>query len=378
MSIVKIPSFGDLELKRLGFLSNKPIFYKIVHKFSCRTIYNIEVPSLSPADEFRRQTALYGVDIMANENKTALLRPVGENTSVNPDARAVARIKRVDGRVTVSLSACGLIARGNGDYYYFLEGNVPPFFRMFDLSYGEFSVLDENKIGATAIVFVTENKAFIDLYGTFSNNGMTEKEAAEYAETYFFGDEIAAGKESFHGETEDKGSGRESSYDDEMIADENYYEFSDVDIKNLRVKDDNGEKNEDAGIFGETRGSRAEKDDEYSGDENEKREGGFFFEKVGADVNEIFKSNPREEDLEKMVFASRWARVTYTDDKFYVVGVIYDNSLPEYICYGVPGNYGEKPEDFRGFCSFIPSSPFRLKSDGYWVMFQNASNGKRL
>ena len=98
MSIVKIPSFGDLELKRLGFLSNKPIFYKIVHKFSCRTIYNIEVPSLSPADEFRRQTALYGVDIMANVNKTALLRPVGENTSLNPDARAVARIKRVDGR----------------------------------------------------------------------------------------------------------------------------------------------------------------------------------------------------------------------------------------------------------------------------------------
>ena len=207
---------------------------------------------------------------------------------------------------------------------------------------------------------------------------MTEKEAAEYAETYFFGDEIAAGKESFHGETEDEGSGRESSYDDEMIADENYYEFSDVDIKNLRVKDDNGEKNEDAGIFGETRGSRAEKDDEHSGDENEKREGGIFFEKVGADVNEIFKSNPREEDLEKMVFASRWARVTYTDDKFYVVGVIYDNSLPEYICYGVPGNYGEKPENFRGFCSFIPSSPFRLKSDGYCVMFQNASNGKRL
>ena len=378
MSIVKIPSFGDLELKRLGFLSNKPIFYKIVHKFSCRTIYNIEVPSLSPADEFRRQTALYGVDIMANVNKTALLRPVGENTSVNPDARAVARIKRADGRVTVSLSACGLIARGNGDYYYFLEGNVPPFFRMFDLNYGEFSVLDEDKIGATAIVFVTENKAFIDLYGTFSNNGMTEKEAAEYAETYFFGDEIAAGKESFHGETEDKGSGRESSYDDEMIADENYYEFSDVDIKNLRVKDDNGEKNEDAGIFGETRGSRAEKDDEHSSDENEKREGGFFFEKVGADVNEIFKDFPREKALEEMVSESRWARVCYDGEKYYAVGVIYENKTPKYVCYGAPGRYGEKPDRVTGYCSFIPTSPFDLKGDGYFVMYQSATSGKRL
>ncbi len=315
---------------------------------------------------------------MANINKTALLRPVSGNSSINPDARAVARIKRDDGRATVSLSACGLTARTGGDYYYFLEGNVPPFFQMFDTSGGEFSVLDENKIGATAVAFVTKKEAFIDLYGTFSNNGMIEKEVREFAETYFFGGEVEAREESFHGETEDKGSGRESSYDDEMIADENYYEFSDVDIKNLRVKDDNGEKNEDAGIFGEASSGQEEKGDEHRGDEDEKREGGFFFEKVGADVNEIFKSNPREEDLEKMVFSSRWAKVIYSDNKFYVVGVIYNNSLPEYICYGVPGNYGEKPENLSGFCSFIPSSPFALKSEGYWVMFQSAANGKRL
>ena len=78
----------------------------------------------------------------------------------------------------------------------------------------------------------------IDLYGTFSAEGLSEEEVAGYAQTYFFGNEGASGKKSFHGEKEDERAGRreENDYDDEMIAEKNYSAFGDVDIQNLRVK----------------------------------------------------------------------------------------------------------------------------------------------
>ena len=79
-----------------------------------------------------------------------------------------------------------------------------------------------------------------------------------------------------------------------------------------------------------------------------------------------------------MVAESRWVRVSYDGEKHYVVGIIYDGKIPEYICYGAPGRYGEKPREFKGYCSFIPSSPFDLKRDGYWVTYQSAASGKRI
>lgn len=313
--------------------------------------------------------------------KVALLRPVFENSEaggeVNENSRAVARIKTADGRKVVNLSVCGLYSRTGGDYYFFLEGNVPPFFQMFDLSGGEFSVLNENDVGATAVVFVTENKAIIDLYGTFSSNGMTAKEVLLYAETYFFSDALANGSTGFHGEKKDEGTrGKTEDYDDEMIAEENYYEYDDVDKENLKVNDACGEETENDGADEELFGKEEEKTDGAFISENEAR--GFFFEKIRKDVNEIFKDFPREKTLEDMVGESRWARVCYDGEKYYAVGVIYENKTPKYVCYGAPGRYGEKPDSVTGYCSFIPTSPFDLKGEGYFVMYQSASSGKRL
>ncbi len=311
--------------------------------------------------------------------KVALLRPVSEGSGgeINENSRAVARIKTADGRKVVNLSVCGLNTKAGGDYYFFLEGNVTPFFQMFDLSGGEFSVLNENDIGATAVVFVTENKAIIDLYGTFSSNGMTAKEVHGYAETYFFSDAFANGSTGFYGEKEDEGTrGKTEAYDDEMIAEENYYEYDDVDKINLKVNDACGEETENDGADEEFFGKEKEETNGAFNSENETC--GFFFEKIRKDINDIFKAFPREKALEEMVGESRWARVCYDGEKYYAVGVIYENKSPKYVCYGAPGEYGEKPDSVTGYCSFIPTSPFELKGEGYFVMYQSATSGKRL
>ena len=92
-------------------------------------------------------------------NDVALLRPVlSDNGEINENARAVARLKKTDGRDVVSVSICGLPKRSGGDYYFFLEGNIPPFFQIFDTSGGEFSVYDRNAAGATAIGRMARNR----------------------------------------------------------------------------------------------------------------------------------------------------------------------------------------------------------------------------
>ena len=202
----------------------------------------------------------------------------------------------------------------------------------------------------------------------------------DYAQTYFFGNESANGKASFHGEKEDEraGRGEENDYDDEIIADKNYYEFGDVDIRNLRVKDDNGDENENVGTDACASGEQKEKTRDDRGIEDEKEKSGVFFEKIRVNLKELFDDYPAEKNLEEMVADSKWVKIDYDAGKFYVVGVIYENEKPAYMCYGAPGKRAEKPDEMKGYCSFIPSSPFDLKNDGYWVMFQSAASGVRL
>ena len=86
---------------------------------------------------------------------------------------------------------------------------------------------------------------------------------------------------------------------------------------------------------------------------------------------------PEEPALSKIIPESRWAKINYSSDKFYVVGVINENEKEKYICYGVPAKYSAKPpKELKGFCSFVPLSYFDMKGDGYWMMFQSAITGE--
>ena len=96
------------------------------------------------------------------------------------------------------------------------------------------------------------------------------------------------------------------------------------------------------------------------------------------EVEGLFRVYPREEALEKTVENSKWVRITYDGDRFYVFGVIYGGQTPEYICYGVPTDQSEiPPESMRGLASFIPLSP-NERHRGYFVMYQDAATGASL
>lgn len=175
------------------------------------------------------------------------------------------------------------------------------------------------------------------------------------------------------------------TYDDETVATENYYLAEDADAENLKIKEENYERELHTDDFGADAESAAEKfreEKEEKIPENEERFAFFendenYYLKVKAELDGIFETNPPEPALEKTLPESKWARINYGTDKYYVVGLVYEKNTPKYICYGVRAAYSEyPPKELAGYCSFIPLSVFEMRGNGFWMMFQDAKTGE--
>ncbi len=164
---------------------------------------------------------------------------------------------------------------------------------------------------------------------------------------------------------------KNDGYNDEALAQENYYEYEQTDkdrgaIRENTEKEKDGEsvrKNEKDNVVREkepTAGGLA---------------GGDFFGRMKDEIEKVLSSYPSERALEETVEDSRWVRINYGGDKFYVFGVIYGGGKPRYICYGVPSTDSRRPpESLSNLASYIPSSPENADG-GYWVMYQDAATG---
>lgn len=160
-------------------------------------------------------------------------------------------------------------------------------------------------------------------------------------------------------------------YNDEAVATENYFDLSEeIKQKLINVQELSSEylKNEES-----TEDSDFIKDETVA----EMGEETPYYLTVKDELDGIFAKFPAETTLEKAFDGSRFAKVYYSDDKFYVVGLIKEDGKEKYICYGVPSEYRETPpKELAGYCSFVPLSIFDLKGDGYFMMFQDAITGK--
>ena len=177
-------------------------------------------------------------------------------------------------------------------------------------------------------------------------------------------------------------------YDDEAVATENYYDFDkEIELKlnavkewtreNVRIEDD-----EPSFRSKEEETTRVEnfdriEDEKSSFERPENEENQPFYLTVKGELDNIFNKFPPEESLQKTFLDSRWARINYSPDNYYVVGLIKEDGKEKYICYGVPAVFSQSPpEELKGFCTFIPLSIFDLSGEGYWVMFQDAISGQ--
>ena len=106
-------------------------------------------------------------------------------------------------------------------------------------------------------------------------------------------------------------------------------------------------------------------------DHADKQEDRGFFGRMEGDIKKIFAEYPREERLERAMEGSRWAKIGYGGGKYYVFGVIYSDGEAKYLCYGVPSADGKScPRSLVGRASYMP-----VEGGGFWIMYQDAFSG---
>lgn len=184
-------------------------------------------------------------------------------------------------------------------------------------------------------------------------------------------------------------------YEDEAIAEVNYYEYEKAYTDGGALRADKTEEKDghkiyvDEAAFGavaqgqgglEKNGEKPEKATYIGGKrektvENPLAGGGLFYERMKDEIDGILSKYPAEKTLEEMIDESKWVRITYGEGGFYVFGVLFTGGAPKYICYGVPTAQSKTPpESMEGLASFLPASP-DSEEKGYWVMYQDAETG---
>ncbi len=176
-------------------------------------------------------------------------------------------------------------------------------------------------------------------------------------------------------------------YDDEAVATENFYALSEQindrlqlfkETEDARLRNENAMSNERC----QEKAQESEHTTDCVQDETnasfcKENNGRVYYDTVRAELDGVFEKFPPDEKLNAFFAESKWARVRYAENKYYVVGLVKENGVEKYICYGVPAKYSpEPPKELLGYASFIPLSVFDLQGDGYWMMFQDAVNGK--
>lgn len=311
---------------------------------------------------------------MATKKSVALINETGAGFAV-PGAKVRGVAVRSDngGRSVIKISLIDLAPATNGYTVAISDGNSTKLCELPDLSGAEI-LSDSTGNLAVLIFYVTEDERFLPVaYGAFSPEAKPEKEVLIDAKRAYYAGDDAGGQE--------KKSVDDETYDDEVVAAENYYAYeSESGMKRGGENENATDADENVGV--QSGGFKKKEADEYDlsafVDEENGGEKGTYYERIKPQIERLFGEFNEEKSLSEVVPDSRWVKIKYDGDDYYVVGVIYDKNRPLYICYGVEGRYGEKPEKIGDYCSFIPSSIFNLKGDGYWVMYQSAITGKCL
>lgn len=166
-----------------------------------------------------------------------------------------------------------------------------------------------------------------------------------------------------------------SSYDDEEIAQTNYYPSNVKCITDDLEQEISVEK--ELKLMKSLRNFRLEK--EITTSEKVRYANGreaSYYEKAQGKIDLLFKKFERFEILEKLLPQSKWVKIPYDNGgRFYAVGVV--GTKPEYVAYAVRDVYKSfAPPAFKDVGVWIPEDVRVRNGSGYWVVFQSCKEGK--
>lgn len=166
-------------------------------------------------------------------------------------------------------------------------------------------------------------------------------------------------------------------YDDEQITEVNYYDQcyqnstkeQNHQYVQAEAECEKSKENADAG-------NQTCQDETVSGIFQSYEQG--YYSKIGASLTSLFCRGTKITELERVIPKSKWVKIDYTANQYYIVGIIEENGQADYICYGVPGLYGSPPEKLKEFSCFVPKNLFNVSDGGYYMMFQSAKSGEKI
>jgi len=99
-----------------------------------------------------------------------------------------------------------------------------------------------------------------------------------------------------------------------------------------------------------------------------------YYQSVKKELDQIFTRHPAEAELNRELRGTRWVKVPYAGDRYYVIGLI--GEPPEYIAYGVPGRYSLNPPKELAGVQWLPVYDSEPEGNGYWIMYQDSRTGE--
>ncbi|HEY8389854.1 MAG TPA: hypothetical protein VIL26_02705 [Clostridia bacterium] len=145
---------------------------------------------------------------------------------------------------------------------------------------------------------------------------------------------------------------------------------------NIKLKDTNNSNNIKKEAAAEDMNEQNEKEQEQEQEQEQTKEGKYF-ESVKDRLDKIFEQSPPEERLNKLMPDTYWVKVELAKDQYYVIGLIGEG--PDYIGYGVPGEYSvNPPKELQGYCKWLALDQNKPYGEGYWMMYQDADNGESI
>ena len=168
------------------------------------------------------------------------------------------------------------------------------------------------------------------------------------------------------------------AYNDERVAEENYYEETENERQQLEQTLENAyttrtskepSAQEGANVKENVDAPRVLHPFAVNSD-------GYYLS-VKGEIDELFRNYPRDYTLSAAFHASEWVRIRGEEAApQYLVGVLYEDGKATYICYALRAqDKSNPPEEIKGVCTFVPSSVFN-DEQGFFVIFQSASSGE--
>lgn len=170
----------------------------------------------------------------------------------------------------------------------------------------------------------------------------------------------------------------DSPYDDEIVAEKNYFKEKEDGQELLQKTSKNAQTQSPA--ESQNKEERACLSQDENADDSVHAfttQSSGYFESIQREIDELFSKYPKDDTLKDAFACSDWIRIKgEKENPEYLVGVVYEDGKARYICYALKAqDKNNPPQEIADVCSFIPTSLY-TDAQGFFVIFQSCATGE--